>query len=283
MSKVPTKLKLAKILRQMPLGDVNMSALDRPLQDRPEPFNGIRVVAVARPFLFRVVDRAVNVAIFRQFLISVPFVRADSRALGDVLGDVRFNRRARHIGDHARDDLAATLDKAEHQRLAKSATAPAPLAVAAHHRFVCLDVARKLVVAVHNRQILADFVAHAPRRLVVHAQLALQFLGRHAVARRGEQIHRIEPLLQRRMRAMKRRSGHGVQMFTALAGVSGLLCELAEFAPLAAARAFAVRAKARLEQIVQAGVVIWKQRHELGDGHRLGHGVTFPSLPRNLA
>lgn len=262
----------------MALGYVNMGAFDRPFDERPKAFNCIRVVAVARPFILRVIDRAVNVAALRQLLIGVPFVGADGRSSRYVLDQVRLNGGARHVGDNTGDDISTAFGHAENQRLAESAATLTTLAVPANHRFVGLNVARQRLVAVHNGKILADFVPHSPRRFVVHAQLTLQFLGGNSVTRRGEQVHRIEPLLERRMRAIERRSHHRVDVFAALACIGGHLRQLLVFACFPAARAFVIRAKASLEQMLKAGVVVREHLHEFGDRHWLGHGRS-PSLP----
>ena len=71
---------------------------------------------------------------------------------------------------------------------------------------------------------LADQRGHAPRRLIGHAKLALEFLAADAVARRGEQVDGVEPKLERGAGLLKRRPDRGVQVVTApLAGI-GALC-----------------------------------------------------------
>ena len=144
LPKVPPEFKLAKILRQMALGDVNMRATDRPLDHRPEAFDGVRVVAVARPFLFRVVDRSVNEAFRRQLFIRMPFVGADRRTGRNVLNDVRLNGVTLHVRDDTGDHVAAALDNPEHKRLAKRATALATFAVPAKIRLVQFNLTGQL-------------------------------------------------------------------------------------------------------------------------------------------
>ena len=117
-------------------------------------------------------------------------------------------------------------------------------------------------------------MAHAPRRFVAPAKLALKFLGGNAVARGGEQIDRVEPLLQRCMGAIEERARHGVNMLAAVAGVGGKLPQLVPVADLAAARTGKIRAVAELEEMRETRIVIGKHRHELLNGDRLGHGST---------
>ena len=70
---------------------------------------------------------------------------------------------------------------------------------------------------------LANYMYHTPSRLVCDTKLALQFLGRDAVARRREQEDRIEPHLQWRAGLLKRRPHGRVQVMAApLAGIGTL-------------------------------------------------------------
>ena len=102
---------------------------------------------------------------------------------------------------------------------------------------------------------------------VGNAQLALQLLRRDTVASRGEQIHGVKPLLQRRMGLMKRRSDHRVDVVTAPgAGISLLLPDPSEFSMLAALRAINRFAVAKLHKVVRASVVIGELLEKLLNG-----------------
>ena len=261
---------------------MNVSALDRPLEDRPEAFNGVRVAVATNVFFSLMIDCFVVVSKLRKALVGIQFV---SRYLGarlDKLDNVRLKAHALHVRHDASNHFTAAFNNTEHNRLAQSRATALAGAMTTNHRFVGFDMARQWRVTVHNGEVLADFMACAPRGFVVHRKLALQFLGGHAVARRGEQVHRIEPLLQRHVRPMEWRSSHRVNVLTALAGICGHLRELFVFSGLAAAGAFVIRAKASFEQMLKAGVVVGEHLHELGDWHRLGH-VTSPFLLGNLA
>jgi len=265
MPKVPTKLELGKVLSEMAARDMNMRALDGSLQERPEAFKGVHMMPVARPFFGRVVHRAMLVAEPRELRVGLEFIRADRRTPNHVANDVRFKRDATDVLDNASHDIAATFGQAENRGFAERRPSALALPLSANHRFVGFHVARKRRIAVNLGKVLADFMAHAPRRFVIHGQLALQFLRRNAVASRGEEIHRVIPLLQWRMRAMEDRSRHRVNVLAALAGIGGHFRELAKLAHLAATRAFKVRAVPRLEQMLKASVIIGKQLHELLD------------------
>src|SRR5205807_10379355 len=118
------------------------------------------------------------------------------------------------------------------------------------------DMSREKCIAINKAEIFSDFLAHAPRRLIVHTKLPLQFLRRNTVPRSREQIHRIEPLLQWRMRIIERRSNHRMNVVAALAGVSGHLRQLMELANHTASRACDVCAITRFEQMFKASVIV---------------------------
>lgn len=128
---------------------------------------------------------------------------------------------------------------------------------------------------------LADLVADAPRRLIGHAELALQFLRRDAVPRHREQVHGIEPELQRRPGLLERRSNRRVQVVPATAARIGALCLDAIPArgkPALGARV--VRPEARGEQVREAGFVVGELPKEFAGGEWLRHATYIAkSLP----
>lgn len=249
-----------------------MRSFNRALQQRPEAFKAVGMVLTVHPFLFRVINRAMLVAEPCKLGVGLQFVRRNCGAPTHVRDNVRLKRRTTHILNDPRHHVTFAFQHPKHDRLAGST--PATLSartLPADHRFVGLDMPRKLIVTIHKAEILANLMAHAPRRFVIHAKLALQFLRRNAVARRGEQVHRIEPLLQRRVRIIERGSNHRVNVLTALAGIGGHLRELAKLAYLMTARALEIVAIPQSEKVPQAGVVIREHPHKILDRQRLGH------------
>src|ERR1043166_7124550 len=177
-----------------------MRSADRTLHQRPEAFKAVDVVLTAHPFVFRMIDRAVVIAMPRKLGIGFQFVGADSRTPFHVRENVWLQCRAPHVFDNPSYHVASAFQHSEHNGFAGSTTpALASTALAADHCFVCLDVSRKRRIAVNEAEILAKLMPHAPCRLVVHAKLALQFLRGDTVPRCSEKVHRVEPFLQRRM------------------------------------------------------------------------------------
>ena len=249
-----------------------MGALDRALNERPESFNRVGVDVAANVFLGDVVHGGVLVAVHRQPLVGIQFVGRYRGVPVHMLDDVLLKAGPLHVRHNAGDDIATTFHHAEHDDLAKRRPAPLAGALAADHDLVNLDVATDRRVAVNEGEVLADFMTHAPSRLVVHRKLALQFLGRNPVTGRGEQIHGVKPLLQRGVGLVKRGADHGVNMVPARASIGGHLGESFPKISFAAFWALVVLAVAGLEKMFQAGVIIRKELHKFGNRHGLGHG-----------
>src|SRR5437667_4864788 len=103
---------------------MNMRALDRPLQQRPETLDTLHMMFATNPLLLCMIDGTMLIASSRQRGVGLQFVGADGRALLDVGQNMRLQRRAAHISDNARHEVAAALHHAEHRGFSSS-TAPA--------------------------------------------------------------------------------------------------------------------------------------------------------------
>src|ERR1019366_451309 len=150
-------------------------------------------------------------------------------------------------------------------------TALAAAVLTTDHCFVGFDVARKLIVAVNFGHVLAKLMRHAPRRLIMHAKLAFEFFRRNSMTRRGEEIHRVKPLLQGHTGSPERRSDHRVNMVPAIAGIGRHPRKLAKFANLAATLARDIFAISLLEKMCQTGVIVWELCKKLLDSDALCH------------
>ena len=242
-------------------GHMDMSAANAALDLRPEAFERIGVYDAIHPLLGGMIDAAMLISERLKRLVAHPFVGTNQAPFHHVLNDVRQQGFSARVLHHARDDVAAALYHAKHNGLLRSASRDAMLLPAltatADIGFIDFDVAGQSTVAVHLRHVFADFVTHAPRRLVGHAQLALQFLRRYAVARRGEKIHGVKPLLKRCMRPLERRSRHRMNVMAApRASVGGHFLEAGKRALFAAPRTFQRLAVPDFHKVLKAGVVV---------------------------
>jgi hypothetical protein len=242
---VVTVLKLAEVLGQMLSRNVNVRPEDRALEVAPEAFQAVRVMDAVNPLLSGVRDDAVLVAAIGEVPIGRPFVAADRRAGLDLLDDDRLKRLAPHVRYDAGHHVAVPLQHPEYDCLA-------------------FNVARQIAVAVNLGHVLADFVPDAPSRLVGHAELALQFLRRDTVPGRGKEVHRVEPLLQRRPAILERRPRHRVDVMAApRARVSRHLRQLCKAPVPLALRAIQRLAVAYLHQVREAAIVVWETPKEI--------------------
>lgn len=249
-----------------------MGSKDRALEMAPEALQAIRVVDAVYPLLGGVRDDTVLVASVCEVPVGRPFVAADRRAGADFLDDDALKCSAPRVWHNAGHYIAIPLQHTEDDRLASSPATTLARVLAANISLINFDVSRQIVVAINFAHVLADFVTDAPRGLVGHAKLALQFLRRDAVSGRGEQVHGVEPLLQRRPGILKRRSGHRVNVVAApRAGIGGKLRQPHETTFLAALRAFKCLAMARLHQMREAAIVIREALEKVLYGEVLSH------------
>lgn len=262
-----------------------MSTTDAAFDLRPETFQRIGVRDAIHPLFGGMVDAAMFVAERLERLVAHPFVGANQAPGQHLFDDMREQSPAAGVVHDARDDIAVSFRHSEHDGLfgtaSRDAVLLAALAPSADIGFVHFDMARQAAIAVNVAHVFADFVAHAPRRFVGHAQLALQFLRRDAMPRRGEKIHRIEPFLQRRMRPLERRSCHRMDVMPApLTGISGQFREARKAALPAAFGALKRLAVSDFHKVVQANIIIRETLEKVLNCERLSHFV--PPYSRNI-
>ena len=205
-------LKLPHILRKMLRADMDMRSVNPALQLRPEAFKAVHRYPARNIFARTVVYAVMPIAVdLPQIVIAGKVVAVDFSVRPDMLENQPFKRWLAAVGDHRRDKLAATLQHAKYGSLVASVSRFFALALAANPRFINLDRAHETAnraVTIDLRRIFTNFMAHAPRGFVRHAQLAFDFLGCHAVPRSAEQEHDMEPVAQRSAGALERSVGH---------------------------------------------------------------------------
>jgi len=168
------------------------------------------------------------------------------------------------------------LHHAKHDRLIFGVAISKPLPFAADVGFINLDLAGQRKFAVNFRHMLSDLMSNAKRAFVGYAKLPLQFFARDAMPRSGEQIHRIEPQLQRRPAIFKQRTDSRVKMMSAtLARIGALRFDAMPLGFLFAFRAGIILAKAHFKEMIQAGFIVAKLREKFPDCHAVFVAVVF--------
>jgi len=244
----------------------NVSALDAALQVFPEVLQIVDVRVAVGIFARSMINRLVAVTRFPQPFVGVQFVTVNRRAIQDVflndrlqgfLGDVRDN-----LGHH----LSTALHHAEHNCFVRRSASATAMSATPDVGFINFNIPKQRPFVVNLRDMLADKVAHAPRRLVSHAKLTLQFLRRNAMARRGEQINGVKPQLQRRAAILKRSADSWVDVVAApLAGVGAFSFDAKPVGFAFALRAGMIRAEAGFKKVLQANFIGRELRQKFAD------------------
>gem|GEM_PF-4574585 len=91
-----------------------------------------------------------------------------------------------------------------------------------------------------------------------------------------EQVHGIEPFLQRCAAAFKWRSDHRVNVMAAPCALIGkLFGDASKAAMLVALRAIQFKTITNLHQMFQAGVIVWEAFEEIGNCELFGHHLSL--------
>ena len=238
----------------------------------PETFKAVRVMNAINPLLSRMRDNPMFVTSHGERPVRMPFVAADRRAGADFLKNDCLKGCATDVGDNTGYHVATTLQHSENDSLTCRSPTMLTGSLAADVDLIDLNMPGKIVITVNVGHVLADFVTDAPRRLVGHPKLALQFFRGYAVPGRGEQVHRVEPLLQRRPRVLERRPSHRMDVMAApRAGIGGQLRQSHEPTFLSAFWAIKCLAVARFHQVREAAIVVRKPFEKVLYGELLSH------------
>ena len=234
-----------------------MCAVNRAFQLRPEPLNGVRMDAPANVFLAAMIHDLMGVAERLHEVVNVRLIRVDFGPRFNRLADVAHDAGGVHRAHDLGLNTATAIDHADHGSLASGPTAPLAGANTADIGFIRLALAKELAGLVLHE--LADFVSHAPRRLIGHAKLPFQFLGRYAVPGGGHQEDGKEPRHEAGGGLVEDGACRGVNLIAApSAGIGAAVIDGMEAVRLAALVTFAASRPARVEQEIKAGAVIGK-------------------------
>src|SRR5205814_1777727 len=210
-------------------------------------------------FLRSLAHRLVAETAKRDALVAVQLVGVDDRAGKHVPADFIPQVDAADVGNNPRQHVAALFEHSENDRhvvLAATATAvglAAQIRLVDFHRHVR---AADRFVTVQIGHVFADLIAHAPSRLVSHAKLALDALRGNAVPSRREQEHHVEPIAQRRTRAIKGSAGSRVKLVRApVALIGAATANAAVFRRTPALGAVELVAVAHLKQVIEAAIL----------------------------
>jgi hypothetical protein len=248
-----------------------MCAVNPALQLRPKSFDSVDASATGlRIFLGGMINRYVTISVQRQIFITAKFVGVDRGAGQDVGIDKRVHGGLSAAWHDACNQLAIAFQHPDNARLIALVAATHARNGAADQRFVNLDFfahAAKGVITIKLRHILADFMAHAPRRFVGHAKLALNFLGRNSVTRSAKLEHDKKPIAQASASAVKGCASGRVDLRAApFASVRAASFDAVEFRVLATLSAIVTLPKSGAHKVVKAAFLGGEKVLELAKG-----------------
>lgn len=192
--------------------DLVIRADNRPLEDRPEAFNGLRMYRADNVLMGAVHDRLVR--IFAKAFVSNLFIRRQQANLGrNRLAYEFLQIDRRQTAEHASNDAALALDRTDDGGLKVRAVFVVMtafglmfvLAFAADESFVHLDNAHQLAeLFVLQRR--ADAVADVPCGFVgAEAHVALYLHGADTLLSAQHQVNDLEPVPQIDLGILKNR------------------------------------------------------------------------------
>ena len=210
---VVTVRKIVDVILQVGRAYAVMRAVNAPLQLAPKSVNRVRVASPANVFLSSVVDDLMLESQRRDVIINRQFVRVDRRPGFNRLADVADTIGGRHPVNHFGADTASPIRDADDRCLASGPATTLAGTDAADVGFVGLAFAGEKVPAAGHK--LSDFMPHAVRALVSHAELPREFFSRDSVFALGKKENGKEPRFQRRFGFVENRVGSRMQLRTA--------------------------------------------------------------------
>src|ERR1035438_3495670 len=173
---------------------------------KPEPFDCVRMNIPVHIHLLAVVDALMRVPACAQTVVGLEIVGKDHRAGQDVFLDQSSQRVGLHIGGDEGANLSFTLDHT-HDWSFLSATSPRAFAPASVVRLVHFNLATESAnrSAVFIGQHGPNLLEHAPCGFVGYASLALNLFRGDAAPGSRHEVHSVEPSCERSGRFVKYR------------------------------------------------------------------------------
>jgi hypothetical protein len=217
VASVEAERDLIHVAAQMLRGYLMPCADDASLEDGPDAFDGVCVdAALAAVFgvnAFTVVDGTMVEPEAVQAVVTLRLIGADQRTGPDMRVDSPVQRPSvRRVDNHC-TSLSAALTEAQNSNLADAATARVQLLrlmlvllQTANETLIHFDDSREAVaLSSLPGASLAETPKHEPCRLLRHAYLLRHLHRTDSLPRRHNQVHGVNPLVQRNMAALENR------------------------------------------------------------------------------
>ena len=280
---IEPKSELVNVSAKMLRANVVEGAVDATLQDGPDAFDAVGRNAIADIFASAVIDGFVRETRCSQTAITAMLVCVQRRAGFDARVDFSMQRFGIGSADRLRHGAATPLPHAKYRCLADSAAPGAELLgrvlvafLAAEICLVDCDCAVQLGQVAFAR--LAQAPKHEPCGFLSDTNLLGELHRRDALTCRDDEVHRVNPLVQRNVRPLEDGAGADGEILFAL--IAAIEATLARRDPLAKAADRATRT-IRPEPFFQAppgSFLIGDHLEKLEGGNgALAHGLTLSS------
>jgi len=242
---VQAERKFIDVATKMLFARVVVYAVNAALHDGKHAFNAVRGHAVPDVFASAMVD-GIMIEESVDACIRPRFVSVNGRADSDILQDRLLDRGRIRPGNRHRDCSAAALAHSKDRRFADRAVPSLELLVfmligflAADECFVDFNDTGELL-EVLSAASLSQPMQDKPSRLLGDADFLGELHRGNALAGRHEQVHRINPLVQRNVASLEDRASAHREIFLAL--VAAVEAALALCDPLTKTADWATRA-----------------------------------------
>lgn len=288
VSEVQTERKFSNVSVKMFRANVMVNAGDAAFQQSPNAFNGVRVDAVASVFAAGMVYRRVVEVKPAQIAVSTVFVGKDRRADCNVIVDSLLNDRQARVSNVHRFGSTAAFTHTENGLLSDRTASAIEFQIgvfvglfAANVGFVNLDNASQFVDV--RTASLSEPLEHKPSRLLRNAYLFTELKRRDAFSRGDKQIHRINPLVKRNVRALKDRASPNREIqFTGITAIVTAFPRRDAFTDLASRTNNTVRPQARFE-INPSGFLIGNCLEQLKNAYcAFAHVLNIPKRSKGV-
>src|SRR5208282_4099634 len=222
---VQTEGKLVNVTTEMLLANLVVDAVQPALEDRPDTFDTVRAGLAAHIFVRRMVDALLFEEQAVQVIVRAMLIGKESRADFDVAVNGVLDFFHRYALERESFCATATFPHSKYRSFTNRAASESLLVgfvlitlQTADESLVDLHRAAQFVQVFATR--FAETVKNEPSGFLSDSDFLRQLHRRNALSSRNEQVHGIEPLLQRYMRPLEDSScPHGEIQFADVAAI----------------------------------------------------------------
>lgn len=279
---IEAERELVNVTMQVLVAGVVIDAVQATLRDRPNALDAVRRHAVIPRIFASAVNDGFMLLIVPEPRIAAMLVRVDGCTGFNALPDFRAQRLAIGPVNGSRHGAPAAFPHAQYDRLADTAATGMQLLTLVLVALFASDIG--LVDFDNAAQLfeldvaagLTETPKDEPSRLLGNADLLGELHRRNALASSDDEIHSVDPLVQRNMRSLEDRAGADGKILLAL--IAAVIAALARGNTVASAADGATRA-IRPQTTLKPHSSCLSVRHQFeklkGRNRALAHAITL--------